>query len=336
MNNHYCCQIVPNYLLKKLGKKTQVVKSHMFRSKRKFLLNNPEFRLIPKKTHQETRRLFDSQNTESFNTKPIATDKQIHSTEPSKYPALELANKVYDYFHNDFNMESWDNNNSTVDVHIHYGYKYDNAFWDGEKMTFGDGDGEYFKTFLLQNIFTHEYAHAITETNSGLIYENQAGALNESLSDVFAVCLDQKIKNETPDKASWLIGEGIFTKKVKGKALRTFKDELAYNDPEIGVDEQPKNMRNYQDLPNTEDSDYGGVHVNSGILNHAFYQFCMISNLKSFEQPQKIWFQTYKLIKPNTNFNQFAKATLTTTKKVYPNLQTSLKDAWNKVGIILP
>ena len=324
-------------MLKRLGLKTQVVKSHMIRAKRNFLLNNPEFRIIPKKTHQETRRLFDSKNSEDFTTKPIAIDKQIHSTKPSGYPALELANKVYDYFHDDFNMESWNNNNSPVDVHIHFGNKYANAFWDGEKMTFGDGDGIIFKTFLLQNIFTHEFAHAITETNCGLIYEGQSGALNESLSDVFAVCLDQKLKNQTPDKASWLIGEGLFTKKVKGKGLRTFKDELAFDDPRLGglgKDEQPKHMRDYQDLPITEEGDYGGVHINSGILNHTFYQFCIISNLKSFEQPSKIWFTSYKLIRPKTQFKEFAKYTLQTTKVLYPALQKQLNEAWKKVGII--
>lgn len=330
----YNCQIVPNYLLKKLGKKTQIVKSHMVRSKRSFLLQNPEYRVIPKKTHQETRRLFDSKNEETFSTKPIAIDSQIHSTEKSKYYSLELANKVYDYFHNDHNMESWDNQNSPVDVHIHYGYKYDNAFWDGEKMVFGDGDGEIFKSFLTQNVFTHEFTHAVTETNCGLIYESQSGALNESLSDIFAVCLDQKIKNQTPDKASWVIGEGVFTKRVKGKGLRTFKDELAYNDPVLGKDEQPKNMRNYQDLPITEDGDWGGVHVNSGIINHFFYQLCTISNLNSFNEPSQIIFQSYRMIKPKTNFKEFATATIKTTKNVYPSLEKEIREAWKKVGLL--
>ena len=101
-------------------------------------------------------------------------------------------------------MESYDNENAPIDIHINFGQKYNNAFWDGKRMVFGTGDGKYFNTFLTQNVFTHEFTHAITEFKCGLKYENQSGALNEHLSDVFAVCGDHISIGQKPSEATWL------------------------------------------------------------------------------------------------------------------------------------
>jgi Zn-dependent metalloprotease len=353
----FCCQFVPNNILKNLD--TDIIPKEdqeldeFIREYRKFLQENREvketilelqgLKKYRKVTHKEVRRLFDSGNRYRYTTTPTHTDEQIHSRAVStKGHALELANVCYDFFHNKFNLESYDNKNTPVDVHINFGDKYNNAFWDGLRMVFGNGDGYYFNSFQTQNIFTHEFTHAVTENLCGLLYENQSGALNEHMSDVFAVCLDQNIRKQKPSEASWLIGEGLFTSRINAKALRTFKNEPAYNDKLLGKDPQPKHMDNYKNLANTEEGDYGGVHINSGIPNRAFYEFCMLAEKekgseeminRSYKAPMQIWFRTYKRIKPTQTFKEFVSDTISVTKLIHPQLEEQIKKAWSIVGL---
>lgn len=346
MMKHICCKIIPDDILDKLPEqdKADIDLDIFLRENRQFLLAHPELKKPRRKvSHKEIRNLYDSKNQYGFTTKPIATDEQIHSSKESKYPALQLANKTYDFFHNQFDLESFDNNNAPIDVHINFGSKYNNAFWDGKRMVFGNGDGTYFNTFLTQNVFTHELAHAVTEYQCGLKYENQSGALNEHLSDVFAVCIDQQILKQKPTAATWLIGEGVFNKaKINAKGLRTFKNELAYDDKLIGKDPQPKHMSNYKNLPNTEDGDWGGVHINSGIPNRAFYEFCVLAETElgdermnySWKAPLQIWFSTYPRIKPINTFRDFALDTISVTKRIHPQLEKQIRKAWNIVGVL--
>lgn len=269
------------------------------------------------------------------------TDQQVHSSAPSTNEILQLSNLAYDFFHNKFDLESFDNKNSPIDIHINYGEKYNNAFYDGIQLVFGNGDGEYFKSFLLQDILTHELTHAVTDHQCGLVYEKQSGALNEHLSDVFAICLNQRLKKEKASTSSWVLGEGIFTDRINGKGIRTFKNEPAFDDPVLGKDDQPKHMNGYLDLPNTDEGDYGGVHANSGILNHAFHNFCIMTETevsdewtnRSWKAPLEIWFDTYPKIKPISSFRNFAYSTVKVTKDTHPELQTQILKAWESVGI---
>src|SRR5215203_1148332 len=343
MKNFRCCQIVPPKILEKLPiPESDAELTKFFYENRQFLLANPELKKRRRVTHKETRNLFDSANQYKFTEQPTTTEEQIHSSAPSNILPLQLANKAYDFFHNKFNMESYDNENAPIDVHVNFGQKYNNAFWDGKRMCFGNGDGVYFKTFLTQNVFTHEYTHAVTEYKAGLEYENQSGALNEHVSDVFAVCLDQINLAQKPSDATWLIGDGVFTTKINAKALRTFKAELAYDDKLIGKDPQPWYMKDYKNLPNTVKGDWGGVHINSKIPNHTFYLFCLKAEKEkgdervnySWNAPLQIWFHTYRKIKPDTEFQEFAIATITSAKQIHPQLVSQLKAAWKETGVL--
>lgn len=341
--NHRCNFIPPKILEKLPIEDSDAELSKFFQEQRQFLLANFDLKTRKRQvTHKETRNLFDSANQYKFNEKPNQTEEQIHSSAPSIYLPLQLANKAYDFFHNKFNMESYDNQNSPIDIHVNFGQKYNNAFWDGKRMVFGTGDQKYFNTFLTQNVFTHEFTHAITEYKCGLKYENQAGALNEHLSDVFAVCGDHINLAQKPSEATWLIGEGVFTKTINAKGLRTFKNELAYDDRIIGKDPQPKHMKDFKNLPNTESGDWGGVHINSGILNRAFYEFCILAEKErgdervnySWNAPAQIWFATYRKIEPDNDFQKFAIDTITVAKRIHPQLVGQLKKAWKEVGIL--
>ncbi len=136
-------------------------------------------------------------------------------------------------------------------------------------MVFGDGDGQIFQRFTKSvSVIGHELAHGVTQYTANLAYRNQAGALNESMSDVFGVLVEQYLKQESARDASWLIGEGLFTDQVQGAALRSMKAPgTAYDDDVLGKDPQPDSMDTYV----RTSADNGGVHINSGIPNKAFY-----------------------------------------------------------------
>ena len=106
-----------------------------------------------------------------------------------------------------------------LNSYVHYASKYNNAFWDGSKMTYGDGDGKIFGRFTIAiDVVGHELTHGVTENTAGLQYRGQPGALNESMSDVFGSLVKQNVSRQDANKADWLIGAGLFTSKIKGKA----------------------------------------------------------------------------------------------------------------------
>ena len=159
-------------------------------------------------------------------------------------------------------------------------------------MVFGDGDTEIFEDFTRSpDVIAHELTHGVTEHTANLPYYYQSGALGESISDVFGSMVKQWINKQTAEEADWLIGEGIFHKNVGAYALRSMKAPgTAYKNTIMGSDRQPDHMKRYAYLPATEDGDQGGVHVNSGIPNKAFYLVAVGLGDYSWEVAGKIWF----------------------------------------------
>ncbi|TLS37450.1 M4 family metallopeptidase [Pseudalkalibacillus caeni] len=166
------------------------------------------------------------------------------------------AGVVYDYYLSTFNRNSYDNNGATIKSSVHFDRKYNNAFWNGQQMVYGDGDG---RTFIPLSggldVVAHELTHAVTDTSSDLVYQNESGALNEALSDVFGT-LAEYYNGVNPD---FEIGEDIYTPNTSGDALRSMSDPTKYGDP----DHYSKRY--------TGTNDNGGVHTNSGIINKAAY-----------------------------------------------------------------
>jgi Zn-dependent metalloprotease len=155
--------------------------------------------------------------------------------------AYEYLGITHDFFWKEYQRDSLDNKGLILTGTVHYGREYQNAFWNGQQMVFGDGDGEIFNRFTIAiDVVAHELSHGVTETEAGLIYFEQSGALNESLSDVFGSLVKQYHLKQTADKADWLIGEGLLAKGINGKGLRSMSEPgTAYNDPLLGKDPQP-------------------------------------------------------------------------------------------------
>lgn len=250
--------------------------------------------------------------------------------------AFEGLGATWDFYADVFDRHSIDDEGMALHATVHYGDRYNNAFWNSRQMVFGDGDGQLFNRFTLAvDVIGHELAHGVTEDEAGLVYMFQAGALNESLSDVFGSLIKQKLRKQTAREADWLLGEGLFTRAVNGRALRSMKAPgTAYADPVIGHDPQPDHMSKYVDTYN----DNGGVHINSGIPNRAFYLAADALGGYAWEQAGRIWYETVRdsALRPNTGFKRFAKLTVATAGRLYgPGSveQEIVADSWATVGL---
>ncbi|WP_163099823.1 M4 family metallopeptidase [Peribacillus alkalitolerans] len=166
------------------------------------------------------------------------------------------AGRTYDFYKNVFGRNSYDDKGSVLKSSVHYGRNYNNAFWNGSQMVYGDGDGSTFIPLSGSiDVVAHELTHAVTDTSSDLIYQNESGALNEAISDIFGTVVEF-YDNNKPD---YEIGEDIYTPNTPNDALRSMSDPAKYGDP----DHYSKRY--------TGTSDNGGVHINSGIINKAAY-----------------------------------------------------------------
>lgn len=224
------------------------------------------------------------------------------------------AGVVYDYFKNTHNRNSFDNRGATIRSTVHYSRNYNNAFWNGAQMVYGDGDGTTFRALSgALDVVAHELTHAVTERTAGLEYQYQSGALNESISDTFGVFLDKK---------NYLIGEDVYTPNKAGDALRSLSDPGLYG--------QPDHMSKYVNTT----ADNGGVHTNSGIPNKAAY--LTISKLGT-SVAEKIYYRALTVyLSPKSNFKDARSALLAAAADLYGSGSTqysAVASAWTQVGV---
>jgi thermolysin len=177
------------------------------------------------------------------------------STQSAGVDAHYGAALTWDYYLNTFGRRGIDGNGFRVLSRVHYGRNYNNAFWNGTNMTYGDGDGSTFTPLVSLDVAGHEITHGVTEKTAGLVYSGESGALNESFSDIFGTM----VEFSSGVNGDYLIGEDIYTPATAGDALRSMSNPASAGDP----DHYSKRY--------TGTSDNGGVHTNSGIPNHVFY-----------------------------------------------------------------
>jgi len=222
--------------------------------------------------------------------------------------------------------------------YVHYNTHYSNAVWNGHVMLFGDGDGKIFGDFTgALDIVAHELAHGVIGHSAGLEYHNEPGALNESIADVFASLVKQWSAGQTAAAADWLIGTQVFTPAIAGDAIRSLKAPgRAYNNKVFGKDPQVAHMRHYAHMPDTPDGDNGGVHVNSGIPNKAFYLFATHLGGYAWEAAGHIWYEALLVCGKHSDFQFFADATFMKAGQLYgtdSQQQKAVLAAWGEVGI---
>lgn len=287
------------------------------------------------------RLVYDAKNDQNLPGTLVRSEGDSPVGDNAVNEAYDGAGATYDLYYDIFGRNSIDDKGMQLVSTVHYLTGYDNAFWDGEQMVYGDGDEDLPESERLFHQFTssidiigHELTHGVTQYEANLVYFGQPGALNESFSDVFGTLVKQHSKNQTVEEADWLIGAELITENVTGEAIRSMKAPgTAYNDPVIGKDPQPGHMKDYVITPR----DSGGVHINSGIPNKAFYETAMEIGGYAWEKAGRIWYETLRdELKSSSKFQDAADLTYKKAKDIYGKISKearAVKKGWEAVGL---
>jgi Zn-dependent metalloprotease len=282
------------------------------------------------------RRVSDAERFETLPGRLVRREGQPETGDAAVDEAYDGLGEVFRLFHRVYGRDAIDGGGGSLEATVHFGDRYDNAFWDGERMVFGDGDGEVFRGFTHSlSVVGHELAHGVTEATARLRYRDQSGALNEHVSDVFGALVEQYAMGQDASAATWLIGDGVFTELVQGRALRSMIEPgTAYDDDVLGRDPQPAHMR---DFVRTDD-DNGGVHLNSGIPNRAFALAATELGGFAWEHVGRVWFDTLTggVLKPNAGFDAFVAATMDATRARFGPTSSEARAVargWRAVGL---
>lgn len=256
------------------------------------------------------------------------------TTDPVATAAYELSGATYDFYSAAFKRDSFNAGGATIHSTVRFGKDYVNAFWDGKQMVYGDGDGEWAGPFAQDmDVVVHELTHAVTQYEAGLVYQNQSGALNEAMSDIMAAAADAA-KNGVSAR-TWLLAETAWTPKKADDAMRYM------NDP-------TKDGQSYDYFPEryTGGQDNGGVHLNSGIANLAFYLLAQggkhprgktdtqVTGIGVDKAAQVFYRALANYLEPNATFEDARTATAQAAKDLYDDAAVAqVHDAWTAVGV---
>lgn len=349
--HHSVFCITPPHMLQEIirnGSSTQrdialrtLIISEQMRGQRRAMKSMAAFMVKAASTGNKERAIYDAKNGSALPGTLVRSEGDPASTDPAVNEAYDGAGVTYDLYSDTYARNSVDNNGLKLESTVHYQKGYDNAFWDGKQMVYGDGDEDQPVTERLFNRFTiaidimgHELTHGVTQYEANLAYWDQAGALNESMSDVFGSLVKQYQRKQTANQADWIIGEGLFTSNVIGVGIRSMKTPgTAYNDPVLGKDPQPAHMKDY--VRTVEDN--GGVHINSGIPNRAFYATALELGGHAWEKAGRIWYKTLtEKLQERSTFQQACDLTFKTAGEIYGTNsleQQAVKKGWSEVGI---
>ena len=287
---------------------------------------------------RKLRNVYDAGHRRSLPGKLVRSDHRSLHPDQDANEAFFGAGATYDFFFQLYGRDSIDGRGQRIDSTVHYGDRFANAMWNGRQIIYGDGDGRLFGRFTPAiDVVAHELTHGVTQNEAGLVYEGESGALNEHLSDSFGIMVKPFQTDQTAEQSNWLIGEGVLLPSVHGVAIRSMAAPgTAYDDPILGKDPQPWHMRDY--VRGTADN--GGIHVNSGIPNHAFYLAATAIGGRTWPVVGRVWYETLREhLRPESTFQQFANATTRTAGDLFGfggTIQTAVANAWERVGLPTP
>jgi Zn-dependent metalloprotease len=285
-------------------------------------------------TPRVDRAIYDGGNKAALPGKLIRKEGDSATGDADADEAYDGAGHVFDLYLGSFGRNSLDGAGMKLKHTVHHRKGFNNAFWEGSQMVYGDGDDRIFSRFTELSVIGHEMSHGVVQFSGGLRYAGQSGALNESFADVFGALTVQRKLGQRAADADWLIGAGIFAPGIRGTALRSMKAPgTAYADALLGQDPQPYHMSLYVNTP----EDNGGVHINSGIPNHAFYLYAQYLGGNAWEKPGTVWYKALQTLNnPLASFSQWAAQTLdvaTSQFGIGSFEAIMLKRAWRLVGI---
>ncbi|MFI6033198.1 M4 family metallopeptidase [Streptomyces sp. NPDC051315] len=342
------CTVVPPHVLDRLARhddpalsgpaRRTLVRDGELRSRRRV---TTEFRLAAAPTakapsDQPLRTVYDAGHRTGLPGTKVRGEGEAPGRDATVNRAYSGLGATFELFLKAYGRHSIDGDGLPLDATVHYDEDYNNAFWNGEQMVFGDGDGEIFVDFTHSvDVIGHELAHGVTQYTANLTYYGQPGALNESMSDVFGSLVKQYTLRQTAAEADWLIGAELLAPSVTGQALRSMKAPgTAYDDDVLGKDPQPATMDDYV----RTGRDNGGVHINSGIPNHAFYLAATALGGFAWEKAGQIWYDvlTGGELPERALFTDFAGLTVKAARERFGDGGEELlavEKAWERVGV---
>lgn len=345
--------VIPPHMLDRLansddaqtrGRALKMIKRTQYlRAKRALILDQPRTQLhkmlsgLDPHSAKRVRRTFDGGGKEELPGKLVRQEDDPPTGDVMIDEAHDGGGVTWDFYQQVFSRNSIDDGGMIIEQTVHYGKDFMNAFWDGDRMSYGDGDGEIFDRFTLDlDIIGHELTHGVIQYEAGFRYWFQSGALNESFADVLASLIKQWHLGQEVGEADWLVGNNVLL--GDGFALRSLAAPgTAYVDhPQLGTDPQPAHMKDYQELGAWDDN--GGVHINSGIPNHAFYLVALELGGHAWERAGKIWYRALcDHMKLDDTFVKAAQATLRAARDEYGTgslEQKAVEKAWKGVGVL--
>jgi Zn-dependent metalloprotease len=247
---------------------------------------------------------------------------EMGSAAGSAVDAHAYLGRTWDYYLSVHGRSGWDGKGTGPHVTVHFGDAYDNAFFDGNQLVFGDGDGISFSPLAgALDVVAHEYTHGITAHTAKLGHANQPGALNEAISDIFA-CF---VTYGSGRGSDWQVGETVYHPSGRGRALRDLAHPHASGNPAT--------MDEYQD--GADDS--GGVHINSTIVSHAAW---VMTEGDGRVKPlghalaERIWYRALtRYLTSRASFRDAADATLSAAHDLGMG-EDSVRAAWVAVGVM--
>lgn len=272
--------------------------------------------------------VFDCKHGTTLPGTPIANPGE--AGDASARQAFDETAAVVKFYKTVFGRNSLDNAGMTLISSIHFSVNYNNAGWTGSQMRYGDGDGNIFIDFTRGNdVIGHELTHGVTQYSSAFSYSNQAGGLNESMSDVFGSMFRQWQANQTVNAADWLIGKEIMGPGAIARGFTCLRD-MANPAAKHCLAPQPTKFSQYHNGMDPHDS--------SGIPNLAFYKAAMGIGGKSWEKAGQIWYKalTGYAPSPNMKMKTFANRTRKLASKLYPTdpaIKAAIDVAWKAVGL---
>lgn len=281
----------------------------------------------------ETYNLFNTTNYVNNNFTNTASSWTLPANDQGALDAHWGAEKTWDYYMNIHNRNSINNNGYKLVSYVHYSTNYVNAFWDGTRMTYGDGNGGSYKIFTALDVCGHEITHGLTSNTGNLAYSNESGALNESFSDIFGTCIENFAR---PSNWNWKIGEDVTN---GGGGLRTMANPNQFGDPDT------YGGTNWY----VGTADNGGVHTNSGVGNFWFYLLTMggagtndiaqtysVSGL-GFNSASRIAFRALTVyFTPTTNYATARSLCIQSAKDLFGDCSNEMiqtMNAWHAVGV---
>ncbi len=342
--------IIPPYIADELAKSAdpqvraraiaQIRTAARMRTLRESAQAMPTLMAVLSPNKRKFRQVNDAQQSDQLPGTLVRSEGDAQVGDAAADEAYDGAGDTYDFYDTIFQRNSLDDNGMTLISSVHVDEVDDtgqlvpmnNAFWNGEQMAYGDGDGIIFRRFTQSlDVIGHELTHGVQSFTSNLKYFAQSGALNEHFADVFGILVRQWKNGETAANANWVVGADVLVPAPTRRGIRDMENPgtAFVNDPDLGTDPQPSHISNIFTGPR----DRQGVHINSGIPNRAFVLTAKAIGGNAWDVTGRIWYDTLLQLSTNSQFIDCAKLTVQIATTHGPAAVNAVTEAWTEVGI---